>query len=114
MPQIVVLAFQPGGQALPIGTMSPAAGDAQRVHKVIEARAMRASIAGQLVQGSCDLGLLTQYRDWLTISRLLGDIEEEEAKASYDRACQVYSANCKETVSGIPAYPQRPPEPNRC
>lgn len=73
-----------------------------------EAREARALVAARLVEGSCDLTLLGEYRRALTLSRLLGDISEEEAEASYGRACQVYAANCGRA---LPSSIIRPHEP---
>lgn len=72
--------------------------DPNVILRIAEAKEARAQVATLLVGGSCSLALLTDYRRWLTVSRLLGDISDADAQASYERACNVYAANCGRIV----------------
>lgn len=79
-----------------------------RDSKVSEARLHRSIHASALVGGSVNLNDLLDYRRWLAVSRLLGDIDDEEAEASLGRAQAVYTANTSRAVMQLPPHLEPP------
>lgn len=68
---------------------------------VLVARLDRRFLATLISEGSTDLMVLLDYRRVLATSRLLGDISEEEAKTSFDRACSVILANVEHAAQPL-------------
>lgn len=91
--------------------------DPELAHTLEHARQERVRVAGMLVAGVTDISVLAEYRKWLTISRLLGDVSEAEADASYGRACNILAASAGKAIAGpdgpvpVARVPLWPPTP---
>lgn len=72
--------------------------------RVREARNHRSLAAAALVEGDTSIKTLSDYRRWLTVSRLLGDIDEAEAQDSLGRAQAIFTANVSRAVMKLPPH----------